>query len=180
METEQELLARIREGNAQARHELYCRYAPQSMAVAMRYVADGDAARDVLQDAFVKILTSVSRFGYRGEGSLRAWVLRIVTNEAIDHVKERHKRLFTDALPDDLPDEEPDVGLVPLAALQHMMEQLPPGYRLVLNLYVFDQKSHREIARQLGIGESTSASQYHRAKRLLAKMIKDYLNRTTT
>lgn len=150
------------------------------MAVAMRYLADGESARDVLQDSFVKILTSVGRFSFRGEGSLRAWVLRIVANESLDYLRRERRLHFVDDLPDDLPDEEPDVGTISQAALQHMIEQLPTGYRTVLNLFVFEQKSHREIAQVLGIRESSSASQFLRAKKLLAQMIKNYQKQQTT
>ena len=64
---------------------------------------------------------------------------------------------------------------MPPEVLTRLIAQLPTGYRLVLNLYVFEQLSHKEIGRQLGIGENTSASQYNRAKNKLAGMIKNYL-----
>lgn len=150
------------------------------MAVAMRYLADDESARDVLQDSFVKILTSVGRFSFRGEGSLRAWVLRIVANESLDYLRRERRLHFVEDLPDDLPDEEPDVGIISQAVLQHMIEQLPAGYRTVLNLFVFEQKSHREIAQVLGIKESSSASQFLRAKKLLAQMIKNYQKQQST
>lgn len=59
-------------------------------------------------------------------------------------------------------------------ALQEMIGQLPIGYRTVLNLYVFEDKSHQEIAQLLGIKESSSASQLHRAKQMLARQINEY------
>jgi RNA polymerase sigma-70 factor (ECF subfamily) len=88
--------------------------------------------------------------------------------------------MFIDRMPetmsDDVPDEEPDVGLLPPGVLQQMIQQLSPGYRAVLNLFVFEQQSHHEIAQRLGISESTSASQFLRAKRQLARMIREYIN----
>ena len=83
---------------------------------------------------------------------------------------------LTDWLPDEPDDEEePDVGRVPQTVLNRLVSQLPPGYRMVLNLYVFEQLSHKEIARLLGITPGTSASQYARAKQELAKHINNYL-----
>ena len=79
-----------------------------------------------------------------------------------------------DCVADDPPDDPPDVDSVPMEVLQHMIEQLPEGYRTVFCLYVFDEMSHKEIARTLGIKENSSASQFLRAKRLLAKMIRNY------
>lgn len=182
MQTERELLQQVRDGEARARHELYSRYAAMGMAVAMRYVADGDVARDVLQDSFVKVFTRIGGFEFRGEGTLKSWVMRIVANVSLDYLRSQSRSLFTDKVPEDLPDdtsdEEPDIGLLPPGVLQQMVKQLPPGYRAVLNLYVFEQQSHREIARRLGISESTSASQFLRAKKQLQKQIREYIKQT--
>ncbi len=72
----------------------------------------------------------------------------------------------------------PDVEEVPPDILNEMIGRLPAGYRFVLNLFVFEQLSHKEIAVRLGIKESTSASQFYHAKRILAEMITKYLNST--
>lgn len=180
MLSEEELLNRIRKGDGGAQRELYCRYANAAMAVAMRYVADSEAARDVLQDSFVKILTSIDQFASRGEGSLKSWVLRIVSHESINLLRRNRRLTFTDNLPADVADEPPgdppDASGVPPGLLQQAIEQLPDGYRTVLNLYVFEQMSHKDIARQLGISPATSASQFFHAKRLLANIINKQLN----
>lgn len=178
MDNERQLVQRMQDGDRKAQRELYDRFAPLAMAQAMRYVADRQAACDVLQESFVKILTAVSRFQYRGEGSLRRWVLSIVSHEAIDWLRQNRRQQLTADLPDSLsedpPDEEPDVGSVPMEVMQHMIQQLPDGYRTVFCLFVFDRKSHKEIAHTLGIKENSSASQFLRAKRLLASMITNY------
>lgn len=180
-ETEKELLEQIQRGDRQALHRLYCRYVGYAMAVGLRYVAERDEAQDVVQDSFVRVLSSISKFEYRGEGSLKYWVLRIVTNEALNYLKKKSRLSFIDDVPslpadDEESHEDPNVQKVPPAVLNRLISELPAGYRLVLNLYVFEQKSHKEIAEELGIKEGTSASQYLRAKKLLARKIKDYLN----
>lgn len=175
MESEKELLDDIKGGSRDAMHRLYERYVGYAMAVALRYVPVRDDAEDVVQDSFVKILSSIGRFQYRGEGALKGWLLRIVANEAISFVRQQSRFSTVDEIPDNIEDDDPAVDRVPPSVLMRMIGELPDGYRLVLNMYVFEQKSHKEIAQQLGIKESSSASQYLRAKKLLAKKIKDYL-----
>ena len=175
MESEKQLLDDIKGGNRQALRRLYDRYVGYAVAVGLRYVPDRDDVNDVIQDSFVKILSSISRFEYRGEGSLKGWVLRIVANEAISFIKRQGRLTFVEEVPDEPDTGEPAVERVPLDVLTRLIGELPDGYRMVLNLYVFGQKSHKEIAEMLGIKEVTSASQYLRAKKLLAKKITDYL-----
>ena len=100
-------------------------------------------------------------------------------NEALKLIRRR-KRNDTVEYKWDLPDTqeeddpEPDVAEVPPSVIQKMIQALPEGYRTVLNLYAFEEKSHKEIAGLLGISESTSASQLHRARALLARQINEY------
>lgn len=177
MNFDQEFLKALQQDSRKAGRRLYDRYSGYVMAICLRYLSDGDAAADALQDTFVKILTRIDRFEYRGEDSLKAWIGKIAANEALMHLK-RQPLIFTDHLPDAVEEpEEPDVGKVPLDVLYQMIGDLPAGYRAVFNLYVFEQQSHHEIARQLNISEGTSASQLLRAKRQLARKIKEYIKK---
>ena len=101
METEQELLDAIRGGEREAKRRLYERYKGLAIAIAQRYVADYEDVRDVVQDAFVKILTSLDGFRFQGEGTLKAWVSSIVVHEAINHVRSHERMRLTDRLPDE-------------------------------------------------------------------------------
>ena len=177
METERQLLDSIYGGERAALRRLYDRYSGYAMAIGLRYIPDTDEVRDVLQDSFVKILTNIGRFDHRGEGSLKSWVSRIVANQAIDYMKQNKHLQFTDVVPDSADEEEPDVGNIPPDVLDSLIGQLPTGYRVVLNLFVFEQLSHKEIAQRLGIAESTSTSQFFRAKRMLQGMIRDYISK---
>ena len=178
LETEQQLLDAIKSGEREALRRLYERFAGYAIAVGQRYVRDADEVRDVVQDSFVKILTSVRRFNYHGEGSLKAWVGSIVAHQALDNVKAHEHLTLTNHIPEATPDEdEPDVGRIPPGVLNRLISQLPAGYRMVLNLYVFEQRSHKEIAQLLDIKPETSASHYLRAKQALAKRINEYLNK---
>ena len=92
--------------------------------------------------------------------------------------KSRNPLEYKWDLPDLENEEEPDVGDIPARVIQEMIRELPEGYRTVLNLYAFEEKSHKEISELLGITESTSASQLHRARNHLAKRINDYKKKT--
>jgi RNA polymerase sigma-70 factor (ECF subfamily) len=98
-----------------------------------------------------------------------------VVNDSLKALKASSRLSFVDDLPD-VPDEnEPSLPQVPPAVVQEMIKALPDGYRTVFNLYVFEKKSHREIASLLGIKEDSSASQFFRARAMLAKNIKNYV-----
>lgn len=177
---EKELIKKILDGDASAMKYLYDCHVGYLTAAASRYVPDEDDLKDVLQEAFVKIFTSMAKFRYMGRGSLRAWMTRIVINEALDCMGSRKcieplEPEITDDCGREEPPEEPEVENVPIEVIYEMIRHLPPGYRSVFNLYVFEGKSHKEIAEILNIKESTSASQFHRAKALLATNIKEYL-----
>lgn len=179
METEKQLLFRIKNGERGAQRRLYERFAGYLMAVCLRYLANREAAEDVLQDCFIKIFTAVNHFEYRGEGSLKAWMTRVVANESLSYLKRNERFSLSDEIPDEVEEEAPDIGIVPMELMQRLIEELPTGYRAVFNLYVFEQLSHKEIAEELGIKEKSSSSQFLRARMILAKKIKDYIKQQT-
>ena len=172
--SEKELARLVGNGDPRGQRELYDRYAGILTAVASRYLADGDLVKDVLQDAFIRIFERFGSFRYRGEGSLRAWMSRVVANGALQALRKEGRLLPVREIPDIPQDEDPNVDGVPMDVLQGMISRLPDGYRTVFNLFVFEQLKHKEIASLLGIKENSSASQFLRAKALLAKEIKEY------
>lgn len=155
--------------------QLYDRYAECLAGVCIRYIADEDDRKDVLQECFIKIFTSIDKFEYRGEGSLKSWMIRITVNESLRFIKRCMKDCFIEYV-GEMPDtpDEPEVDDIPDDVINSMILSMPPGYRAVFNLYVFEQKSHKEIAAMLGIEENSSASQFSRAKSYLARRIKEY------
>jgi RNA polymerase sigma-70 factor (ECF subfamily) len=173
--TELELLSLARSGDPAGVRSFYERYAGYLTAVCSRYVVDRSDVKDILQEAFVKAFQGLDRFEYRGEGSVRAWITRIVVNDSLKYLRASSRLNFVDDLPDLPEDDEPSLPQIPPSVVQEMIKALPDGYRTVFNLYVFEKKSHREIASLLGIKEDSSASQYFRARALLAKNIKNYI-----
>ena len=181
---EHELLNLIKNGDRSAMADLYRLYIGFLTALCSRYIIDREEMKDTLQNSFIKIFSSLDRFQYRGPGSLKAWMSRIVVNESLKTLYGHQKdNKFKEDFKADLQESEDDIPQtddIPAHIIQEMIKELPDGYRTVFNLFVFEEMSHREIAEILGITESTSASQFHRARNILAKKIKDYRNRETS
>ena len=173
--TEQQIVIGVKNGDRKAMREMYDLLAGSIMSTAMRYLGDRDESRDVLQECFLRAFTHMGEFDYRGQGSLRAWMARIVANESINRLKRQSRMTYIDNINiEDVDAEPPDIHQIPPEAINRMIASLPTGYRVVFNQFVFEHKSHKEIAQALGIKENSSASQLLRAKRLLAKMIHQY------
>ena len=170
-----ELVERIRQKDQRAMSQLYQMYIGELSSVCYRYVPSEEDAKDVLQNSFVKIFTSLPTIDYRSEEALRGWMRRIVVNEALLFLRERRKLHFEPIMSQTTiqDDEEPESEQILPDVLHRLVSELPDGYRTVLNLYVFEGCSHRQIAELLGITESTSASQLYFAKRLLGRRIKE-------
>lgn len=173
---EAELAKRCGKGDNLARKLLYEQYAGSLMAVCIRYTGDRDVAQDILHDGFLRIFRSFGQFTYQGKGSLRAWLTRIMVNESLGYLRKKSSTPQETTLGEvpDMADEEDGCTQIPQPVLMRFIRELPEGYRTIFNLYVLEEKSHKEIARLLGITEHTSSSQLHRAKALLIKRIEEY------
>ena len=177
-ETEEERwLRKALDGDNTATEWIYRKHVRYLSALCSRYITEDEDIRDVLQESFIKIFTSLDRFRYRGEGSLKAWMAKITLNETLKFVRN-NSRLPIDSIDDkDMNIADGDsmkTEDIPTDVLHQFIRELPDGYRTVFNLYVIDEKSHKEIAQLLGIKENTSASQLHKAKSMLAQKIKHY------
>lgn len=157
---------------------VYSSYVRYLSAVCARYIPNDEDVKDVLQESFLRIFDGIESFEYRGKGSLKGWLTKITVNEALKFIRRNDKIEFVDisSHQDIQPDEEPDIDSVPSSVIFRLIRELPDGYRTIFNLYVIENRSHKEIAALLGIKESTSASQLHRAKSLLATKIRQYNN----
>ena len=156
----------------------YTRYGGSLAGVCVRYIADEEDVKDVIQNTLVHIFSHITDFKYRGNGSLEAWVVRIAVNESLKFLrtKDQHELLQPDYDIVDESDDDLSISDIPPDIIRQMLNRLPTGYRTVLNLYVFEGKSHKEIATLLGIKKDSSASQFHKAKKMLAQMIRKYNN----
>lgn len=177
--SETELVKRCGKGDNLARKQLYEQYAGQLLTICVRYVSDADAAKDVLHDAFLKIFRSIDKFAYRGEGSLKAWLVRIVINESLGYLRSQSSFVICETLVEEMigmeeANEQDSLEEIPQSVLMQFIRELPLGYRTVFNLYVFEEKTHKEIAEMLCISEHSSSSQLSRAKTLLIKKVNHF------
>ena len=173
---EKEIVAKALAGNDRAKRSLYDLHIRYMTGVCARYISDYEDIKDVLQNSYMKVFSSLASFEYRGAGSLKAWIARIVVNESLRHLRQ-HDRLTFGPIDNDvenMAEEEPPVPQLPPELIHTLIRKLPDGYRTIFNLYVFEERTHKEIARLLGISENTSASQFHRARKLLLKNIRQY------
>lgn len=175
--SDREISGLVCRGDSDAMKALYDRHVGYLAAICSRYVVNDEDVKDILQDSFIKIYSSIGSFDCRGEGALRGWMKKIVVNETLKFVKRAGRIDFQSLTCEniDVADDDPDVDRVPAKVIYEMIRELPDGYRTIFNLYVFENRSHREIASEFNIKESTSASQLHRAKALLASKIRQYL-----
>jgi len=176
-ETERQLIEAIRAGDREAFKRLYERFARYAMGVTLRYVPKRDDALDIVQDSFISIITSIGTFEYRGEGSLKSWVSKIISRQAVSWMKEHEQLSFSELTLDEIEEEDdPAIEKVPKELVNEMIGRLPVRYRVVVNLRAFEELSHKDIALRLGISEKASTTLFSRAKRKLAMMIKEYIN----
>jgi RNA polymerase sigma-70 factor (ECF subfamily) len=158
-----------------AQFELYRHFASPMLCLCMRYCRNREEAEDVLQEGFIKVFKKIASF--RQSGSLEGWIRRIMINQALNHLKAR-KQIFFETDPSqlgnlipDTPEEQGDEGLYSPETVMKAIQELPPGYRIVFNLYVFEQYSHKEIANELDISENTSKSQLSRARAFIRRSL---------
>jgi RNA polymerase sigma-70 factor (ECF subfamily) len=171
---EQQLIEGCKKGNKSAQKELYDTYSRKMMGICLRYVSDREAARDVLQDGFIKVLTGID--SYTGAGSFEGWMRKIFVNCALEYL--RKSDVLRDAAELDYTNESnrSDYSVIDdISAneLLKMVQELPAGFRTTFNMFAIEGFSHKEISLMMGITESTSRSQYTRAKQLLQRKIKD-------
>ena len=178
LEREQDIVRRVAKGDRKATRALYGDTICRMTSVCSRYVDDPDAVNDVLQESYLSIFSTIGKFQYKGEGSLLAWMTRIVAHQSIDRVKRDVRRGAVE-LPGDLPetidDDTAEHSNLSADAIHSIIRQMPAGYRAVFNMYVLDGMSHKQIASELGITENTSASQLARAKAWLKNEVKQHL-----
>jgi len=170
--TEEVLLQGCLKNDATAQQELYHRYSPKMLSVCYRYAKNREDAEDMLQEGFIKVFSQISKFEYRG--SLEGWILRIIVHTCINHLKKNKK--FNEhvdlAYAGNIVIREDYIpSMIQAKQIVETIRTLPIGYRTVLNLYAIEGYSHKEIGQLLDIEESTSRSQYTRAKNMLEEIL---------
>lgn len=165
------LIEECRQGNSKAQYRLYNQYSKAMYNLACRILNNREDAEDILQESFVECFRNLNSFKF--ESTFGAWLKKIVVNKCINHVKKRRIDLtICETLPQTVyeEDEEED-KIYNTSQIFKAIEMLPDGYRIILTLYLLEGYDHNEISQILGISESTSKSQYSRAKEKLRNIL---------
>ncbi len=176
---EQELVRRILRGDTRSEEQLYRLFSVPMFRVCLRYARDRAEAEDMLQEGFLQVFADLRDF--RFEGSLEGWIRRIIVRTALRQLRQRHgfEQLTEETLAQETADQallsEDSATLAENALIARLMQQLPAGYRTVLNLFAIEGYSHEEIAGLLGINVGTSRSQLHKARAQLKKLLYPHL-----
>ncbi|UTA70333.1 RNA polymerase sigma factor [Emticicia sp. 21SJ11W-3] len=176
-----DLVEQCKRGESKAQYELYRHYSKAMFNVCMRILNHVGEAEDVLQEAFIDAFAKIGDF--RQQATFGVWLKQIVVNKAINHLRSRRVELVNideygiggdgyDIA--DYPDTNTyteDNTRYEVERIRRAMEQLPEGFRVVLSLYLFEGYDHEEIGNILGISETTSRTQYMRAKKRLLEIV---------
>lgn len=168
--SDQELIEGCISNHPESQKALFNLFSSKMLAVCLRYVSNRAEAEDILQDGFIKVFGKIGSF--KNEGSLEGWIKRIMVNTALDQLR-KNKKLLINELDEnwDVMDDRESSDSLEAKDLMKLVQSLPNGFRTVFNLYAIEGYSHKEIGEILGINESTSKSQYSRARGHLMKML---------
>ncbi|HRE68728.1 MAG: RNA polymerase sigma factor [Cytophagales bacterium] len=170
-----ELINRCRQGDREAYYKLYKLYSRSMYNVGFRIVNNTEEAEDVLQEAFTSAFRNLHH--YRGDSTFGAWLKRIVINKAINYLHKRKAERMPEDERWDVHEEEEENILegfpFSVEQVRSAIERLPDGYRSVLSLYLLEGYDHAEIGEIMGITESTSKSQFNRAKKKLKDLLEE-------
>jgi len=176
--SQQELIDGCLKGDSRSQHAIYKMYYGKMKAVCLRYASSTDEAKDMVQDGFIKVFSSLEKF--EGNGSLEGWIRRIMVNLSIDQYRKKkhhvdldleNSKHFVEESDEEEEEQESTIYDFQPHHIVEAMQQLTPVYRTVFNLYVFENFSHQEISEKLGISLGTSKSNYAKAKKNMKKIL---------
>ncbi len=178
MEELSQLIRDCADGRSAAQSRLYQLFAPKMYGVCLRYSKDATEAEDNLQDGFIKVFEKIGTF--RHEGSFEGWMRRIMVNVALEkYRKQSLLQTVDDISAFEMPDLNDEIiSTISANDLLKLIRELPPRYRMVFNLYVFEGMNHKEIAEEMKISDGTSKSNLARARTILKRQIQKYFEQT--
>ncbi len=168
-------------GERRSQQKFYQTFYGRMMPVCMRYADNREEAKDILHDGFIKVFANLGQYEFKG--SLEGWIKKIVTNTAIDAVRKKKFLMVEleenrnyEGIIDDYNEniEYEQYNQMKVEVIMTLIQKLSPMYKIVFNLYVFEELSHKEIAEQLNINIGTSKSNYAKAKRNLISLFEQY------
>lgn len=169
MEISRSILERCQSNDRKAQQTLYTILAPAMYGVCLRYYPNPEVARDILQDGFIRVFDKIRSF--RFEGSFEGWIRRIMVNTALEYHRRKKENSEVEIVEDFVDGYQMGVLEADYQLLLTVIATLPQQYRLVFNLYAIEGYSHTEIGALLNISESTSKSNYSRARAILREKV---------
>ncbi|MCL2596106.1 MAG: RNA polymerase sigma factor [Paludibacter sp.] len=172
--SDNELITACKGDEMWAKKALYERFAPLMLSICTRYCGNRETARDVLQDAFIKVFTKIKDF--KAEGSFEGWLRRIAVTTSLEKMRRRREISLEESLNETIESEDYSI-FEKLSAddLHRMISELPQMCRVVFNLYAVEGYSHKEIAQMINIKEITSRSYFFRAREILKEKVKLFI-----
>jgi RNA polymerase sigma factor (sigma-70 family) len=163
------LIEECKNGSRKAQFRIYKLYSKAMYNLAFRFMDNHEDAQDMLQETFIDCFRNIESF--RFESTFGIWLKRIIINHCINQIRKKKIEIsYHEALPEPTVEEEVEYQFN-ISEIFSNIEKLPDGYRIILTLYLLEGYDHSEISQILGISESTSKSQYSRAKEKLRRMI---------
>ncbi len=172
-----ELLESCKKGDRKAQKSLYDLLAPKMMALCMRYAGSRELAEDLLQDGFVTLFSKMGNF--KNEGSFEGWARRVFVTTCLMYLRKNDVLRMSEDISEarKLSSSEPgQMEEISYRELMSLVMELPPGFRAVFNMYAVEGYSHKDISEQLGISETTSRTQFSRARTWLRKRLEEKNN----
>ena len=167
------LIAQAVANNRKAQHELYQKFAPKMLRVCRQYIKDLHDAEEVMLTAFLKVFMSLHKF--ENKGSFEGWIRRIMVHECLSALRSKKPIVFIDDVTiSEEPTDDADQS-VSYEDVQHCLDQLPEGYKVIFTLYAIEGYKHHEIAKMLQISEGTSKSQLSHARKALQNLLTQQL-----
>lgn len=168
------IIEACKRGNERSKYELYQLYSKAMFSVCYRMMNNREEAEDMLQEAFTLAFLKLET--YRYESGFGVWMKRIVINTCLNAINRKKVELAycEDPYQKEIPEEEEEDNVqYTVAGIAKAMEKLPEGSRMIFSLYLFEGYDHGEISQILNITESTSKSQFMRAKRRVIEILKE-------
>ena len=171
----QELVKKLQQKNRKAQQVFYENYSKKMFLIILRYINDADVAKNITNQSFYKIFTHIGNFIYSNDNGFNGWVKKIAINEALVYLRSNKNIRLTDEYQeiDNHSPFNPDNELQ-AQDYYNLIRELPDGYRIIFNMFAIEGYSHKEIAEELNISESTSRSQLTHARAMLRKKIEKF------
>jgi len=183
MSLDTKIITDCKKGKAYAQDKIYDLYSGAMLGICARYATNIVEAEDILQESFIKVFIKISKYDFTSVASFSAWIKKIVVNTALNYIRDNKKHKIFDEIDDKVEmhiqeqeQEEPNINISQKEILE-LIQNLPDGYKIVFNLYVFEKYTHQDIATELDISVNTSKTQLFKARKLLQTRVLERINK---